>query len=82
MQLSLFEDNRPGILHNMAREFLLARELEQALSVYGQILSEYPGDRQAAALTPLVSEWRDLLSRERCVEARCSSSASRRAAGG
>jgi hypothetical protein len=33
MQLNLFEDNRPGILLNIADEFILARDLVQAVSV-------------------------------------------------
>lgn len=62
MQLDLFNDNRPGILINMADEFIRSRNLVQAVSVYQQLLSEYPDDRSAAPLLKLVDEWRDLLS--------------------
>lgn len=62
MQLNLFEDNRPGILLNIANEFILARDLVQAVSVYEQLLVDYPGDKHCAALLKLVSEWRDELS--------------------
>lgn len=37
MQLSLFEDNRPGILLNIANQFILARNLDQSTSVHQQI---------------------------------------------
>ena len=62
MQLNLFEDHRPGILLNIANEFILARDLVQAVSVYEQLLVDYPDDKCNAALLKLVSEWRDLLS--------------------
>lgn len=67
MQLSLFDDNRPGLLHNFAHEFILSRNLEQALSVYDQLLTEYPDDRQAASMKTHVTEWRDLLDSD-CLE--------------
>lgn len=62
MQLDLFEDNRPGILLNIADEFIRSRDFAQAVSVYEQLLDEYPGDRHSAALLKLVSEWQDALS--------------------
>jgi tetratricopeptide (TPR) repeat protein len=62
MQLNLFEDNRPGILLNIANEFILARDLVQAVSVYEQLLVDYPDDKHNTAMLKLVSEWRDLLS--------------------
>ena len=62
MQLSLFEDNRSGILLNIAHEFILARNLDQAVSVYEQLLADYPEDRHNHAQMKLVSEWRDILS--------------------
>lgn len=39
MQLSLrlSEDNRPGILLNIANQFILARNLDQSISVHQQI---------------------------------------------
>lgn len=62
MQLSLFEDNRPGILLNLADEFILSRDLVQAVSVYEQLCADFPDDRSAAPLLALVGEWRGLLS--------------------
>ncbi|MBC7963475.1 MAG: tetratricopeptide repeat protein [Steroidobacteraceae bacterium] len=62
MQLDLFEDNRSGILLNMADEFTRARDFAQAISVYEQLLADYPGDRHSAALLKLVSEWQAALS--------------------
>lgn len=62
MQLNLFEDNRKGILLNIADEFIRARDLVQAVSVYEQLLADYPGDKHSAALLKLVSEWQDSLS--------------------
>jgi len=57
MQLDLFEDNKPGILLNIADEFIRDREFEQALSVYRQLQAEYPADRHFTALLELVDEW-------------------------
>lgn len=62
MQLNLFEDNRLGVLLNIADEFILARDLDQAVSVYEQLLVDYPGDKHSTALLKLVGEWRDLLA--------------------
>ena len=62
MQLNLFEDNRPTILLNTADEFICSREFVQALSVYDQIIAEYPGDKRIAALRDLVGEWLELLT--------------------
>ncbi|HIJ94740.1 MAG TPA: hypothetical protein HPP94_03170 [Desulfuromonadales bacterium] len=62
MQLDLFEDNRSGILINIANECILAGDLGQAISVYEQILSDSADDKSAAALLTLVAEWRDLLA--------------------
>lgn len=62
MQLDLFEDNRLGVLLNIADEFILARDLVQAVSIYEQLLVDYPGDRHSTVLLKLVGEWRDLLS--------------------
>ena len=62
MQLDLFEDNRSGILTNIANECILAGDLAQAVSVYEQILLDPAGSRSAAELLALVSEWRDLLA--------------------
>lgn len=62
MQLDLFEDNRPGILLNIADEFIIARDFAQAVSVYEQLLADHPGDRHSAALLEQVSEWQDNLS--------------------
>jgi tetratricopeptide (TPR) repeat protein len=62
MQLDLFEDNRPGILLNIADEFILSRKLDQAVSVYEQLLSDYPEDRSFVPLLKLVEEWRNLLA--------------------
>ena len=63
MQLDLFEDNRPGILLNIADEFIRSRDFVQAVSVYEQLLADYPNDRHPAALLKLVGEWLDLISR-------------------
>ncbi len=62
MQLDLFEDNRPGVLLNIADEFIRSRDFAQAVSVYEQLLDEYPGDRYNAAMLKLVSEWQNALS--------------------
>ncbi|TWJ17551.1 tetratricopeptide repeat protein [Geobacter argillaceus] len=62
MQLNLFEDNRPGILLNIADEYLYAGDLDQAVSVYDQIVDEYPDNRPAAELGSLVKTWRDRLA--------------------
>ncbi len=62
MQLNLFEDNKPGILLNIADEFILSRDFDQAISVYEQLREEYPGDRQSANLLELVSQWRQAVS--------------------
>lgn len=62
MQLNLFDDNRPGILLNMADEFIRSRVLIQAVSVYEQLLIDYPDDKSVATLLKLVVEWRELLS--------------------
>ncbi|MFA7405183.1 MAG: hypothetical protein WC007_14400 [Pelobacteraceae bacterium] len=62
MQLTLFEDNRPGILLNIADEFILSRDLVQAVSVYEQVCADFPDDRSAAPLLALVGEWHSLLS--------------------
>lgn len=62
MQLNLFEDNRTGILLNIADEFIRDRDLVQALSVYEQLLADNPADRQIAELQKLVAGWRDLLA--------------------
>ncbi len=62
MQLDLFEDNRPGILLNLANEFILARDLDQAVSVYDQLSADYPDDRHVASLRVLVDEWCGILS--------------------
>ncbi len=62
MQLNLFEDNRPGILLNIADEYLHAGDLDQAVSVYAQILDEYPDNRSASELGSLVKSWRDRLA--------------------
>ena len=62
MQLDLFEDNRPGILLNIADEYLLARDFEKALSVCEQVRDEYPGNRQASELCILIQTWHDMIS--------------------
>jgi tetratricopeptide (TPR) repeat protein len=62
MQLNLFEDNRPTVLLNIADEFVRLREFTQALSVYDQLVAEYPDDKQFPALRELVGQWLDLLS--------------------
>ncbi len=62
MQLNLFEDNRTGILLNIADEFIRDRDLVQALSVYEQLLADNPADRQIADLLKLVAGWRNLLA--------------------
>lgn len=62
MQLGLFDDNLPTVLLNIAEEFIRARDLPRALSVYEQLLSDSPGDDQVAALRQLVEAWRDPLS--------------------
>lgn len=62
MQLDLFEDNRPGILHNIADEFIAARDLAQAASVYQQLLDDYPDERHSADLLALTAEWQSALS--------------------
>lgn len=62
MQLSLFDDNRLSILLNIADEFILERDLEQAISVYDDLLAEYTWDRKVPILKKLVVEWRDLMA--------------------
>lgn len=62
MQLDLFEDNKPGILLNIADEFIQARDFDQAASVYQQLLEECPADRHSAELLKLVNEWNGLLA--------------------
>lgn len=62
MQLDLFEDNRPGILLNLADEFIRSRDLDQAVSVYEQLVEEYPGDRHSAAMLETVSQWHNSLA--------------------
>ncbi len=62
MQLNLFEDNRPGILLNIADEYLRAGDLDQALSVYDQIVDEYPDNRSATELGVQVKTWRERLA--------------------
>ncbi len=62
MQLDLFEDNRPAILLNIADEFIRSRDLSQAVSVFEQLLDEYPNDRYCAPLLKEVSEWQDTLT--------------------
>lgn len=62
MQLNLFEDNRQGILLHIANELILARDIGQAVSVYEQLLADYPGDKHITALLALAGEWRDVLS--------------------
>lgn len=61
MQLDLFEDNRPGILLNIADEFIAARDLEQAASVYQQLLDDCPDDKHSAGLLALIAEWQAAL---------------------
>ncbi|NVN91746.1 MAG: tetratricopeptide repeat protein [Desulfuromonadales bacterium] len=61
MQLDLFEDNRPGILLNCAHDHILSRDFHRAVSVYEQLLTDYPGDRHASAMLKLVSELIELL---------------------
>jgi tetratricopeptide (TPR) repeat protein len=62
MQLDLFEDNRHGILLNIADEYLLAGEFEKALSVCEQVRDEYPENRQAAKLSVLIQTWLSMIS--------------------
>lgn len=62
MQLSLFDDNRLGLLLNIADEFLLGRDLDQAISVYDDLLVEYTWDRKIPILKNLVVEWRDFMA--------------------
>jgi len=62
VQLNLFEDNRPGILFNTAHECIHAGDFDRALSVYEQLVNEYPNDRQAADMAALARKWRGLLA--------------------
>jgi tetratricopeptide (TPR) repeat protein len=62
MQLDLFEDNRHGILLNIADEYLRAGEFEKALSVCEQVRDEYPENRQAAKLSVLIRTWLNMIS--------------------
>ncbi len=62
MQLNLFEDNRPGILLNIADECVLARDLAQAVSIYEQLVADYPDDKSNSVLLQHVSDWHELLS--------------------
>lgn len=62
MQLDLFEDNKPGILLNMADEFIFSRDFDQAVSVYEQLRADYPDYRSVAPLLELVGEWRGLIA--------------------
>lgn len=62
MQLDLFEDNRPGILLNMADEYLRAHDFEKAILIFVQVLQEYPQNRQALELEILVKRWIDNLA--------------------
>lgn len=62
MQLNLFEDNRPTVLLNIADELIRSKEFVRALSVYDQLVAEYPGDAQFPPLRELVGQWFDLLS--------------------
>lgn len=61
MQLNLFEDNRPGILLNSAHGCIVSRDFQRAVSIYEQLLAEYPDDCHAHAMLKLVSEWIELL---------------------
>jgi tetratricopeptide (TPR) repeat protein len=62
MQLNLFEDNRKGILLHIADTLIRARDLVQAVSVYEQLVADYPEDGHIFSLLKLVSEWNDLLA--------------------
>jgi hypothetical protein len=62
MQLNLFEDNRKGILLHIADTLIRALDLVQAVSVYEQLVADYPEDGHIASLLKSVSEWNDLLA--------------------
>ena len=62
MQLDLFEDNRPGILLNIADEYLQTLDFEKALSVCEQVRDEYPDNRQAPGLCTFIQTWLDMIS--------------------
>lgn len=63
MQLDLFCDNRRTIRLNDAGEMLRALDLEKALAVYADLLSDAPGDGIILRLQITVGQWRDTLSR-------------------
>lgn len=63
MQLDLFNDNRRNILLNDAGELLRVLRLEQALTIYSELISEAPDDIELLALQQQVVSWQDRLSR-------------------
>lgn len=61
MQLDLFNDNRPGILLNMADEYLRGTDFEKAVIVCRQVCQEYPANHHAPELLALLQTWHTLL---------------------
>jgi hypothetical protein len=62
MHLDLFNDNRPGIMLSLADELIVASDFAQAVSVYEELLADYPGDRHSRALLALVDELQIFIS--------------------
>ena len=62
MQLDLFCDNRRTIRLNDADGFLRDLRLEEALAVYGELLSDAPEDAELVTLWGQVTAWRENLA--------------------
>lgn len=62
MQLNLFEDNKAGILLNIANELILSRDLDQAIDIYEQLVTDSPDDAYISSILKNVNEWHTLLS--------------------
>jgi tetratricopeptide (TPR) repeat protein len=62
MQLDLFCDNRRNILLNDAGELLRVLQLEQAMTIYSELIAEAPDDVELLAMQQQVVSWQDRLS--------------------
>jgi tetratricopeptide (TPR) repeat protein len=59
-QLDLFADNRPAIMLNMAHEFIVDGDPDQAISTCEQLLRDYPDNSEAAIVVETLTAWHDL----------------------